>query len=484
MTTEEKRHHRERKLALWRERHGDPYATSAAVTHLPGQIEPAFAALEGTEVAVGGRLLALRVQGKVAFLDLGDITGRIQLFLRQGQMGEAFADIDLLDLGDLCWAKGKVMKTRTGAVSVEVEAIRMVAKGRQELPDKRHGLADDEARHRRRWVEMATGGNAAQDVATISRVLQAAREYWVNAGFLEVMTPILQPLPGGAHARPFATFHNALDIPLYLRVAPELYLKKLLVGGCPKVFEMGRLFRNEGISRKHNPEFLALEAYEAWGNLETMMAHTEAFLAALATAANGSTTVAVGAEEISLEGPYDRVDFREGLLERSGVDLDTLESLDDYRAAFAGKGMEWAPKTTIGQAQDKLYAAFLEPTLRQPTFVTTYPEAMSPLARRHPERPGWTERFELVVAGTELANAFTELNDPEDQRSRMEAQATALDAGDGEASPLDESFLDALEFGMPPAGGIGFGMDRILMLLLGRDSIRDVILFPLMRPKP
>lgn len=484
MTTEEKRQHRERKLAAWQERHGDPYASSPAVTHLPGQIEPEFAALEGKEVAVGGRVLALRVQGKVAFVDVGDITGRIQLFLRQGQMGDAFADVDLLDLGDIAWAEGTVMKTRAGQVSVDVKSLALVAKGRQELPDKMHGLESDEARHRRRWVEMATGGNAAADVAAISRVLQAARAYWAEAGFLEVMTPILQPLPGGAFARPFATHHNALDLPLYLRVAPELYLKKLLVGGCPKVFELGRLFRNEGLSRKHNPEFLGLEAYEAWGNLELMMAHSEAFLAAVAQAANGSTEVSVEGEAINLSGPYARVDFREGLLERSGIDLDTLATLEDYRAACAGKGLDWAPKTTIGQAQDKLYAHFVEPTLRQPTFVTTYPEAMSPLARRHPTRPGWTERFELVVAGTEVANSFTELNDPQDQRARMQAQAAQLAAGDSEASPLDETFLDALEFGMPPAGGIGFGMDRLLMLLLGRSSIRDVILFPLLRPKP
>lgn len=481
--TDDKLSHRLQKLAKWRERHGDPYSASPTVTHSPGEIEPSFAELEGETVAIGGRLLALRVQGKLAFADVGDVTGRVQLFMREATMGDSFADLGLLDLGDVVWAEGTVMRTRRGEVSVDPASVRLVAKGRQELPDKVHGLEDPEARQRRRWVEMATGGPMAEDVVALSRVWGEARAYWAEAGFLEVQTPILQPLPGGAYARPFATHHNALDLPLYLRVAPELYLKRLLVGGCPRVFEMGRLFRNEGVSRKHNPEFIGLEAYEAWGSMETAMAHAECFLERLAVAATGSAVVEREGVDLDFRGPYARVDFREAVIEGAGVDLDDLADEGAYRRVFAAKGLSWHEGTTIGRAQDKLYADFVEPRLVQPTFVTTYPEAMSPLARRDPERPGWTQRFELVVAGTEVANSFTELNDPDDQRSRLQAQARLAEAGDKEANPLDEDFLDALEFGMPPAGGIGFGMDRLIALLLGKETIRDVILFPLLRPK-
>ncbi|MBC8515200.1 lysine--tRNA ligase [bacterium] len=482
--SQEKREIREAKLASWRERHGDPYSQSLSISHLPGELLSSFEEIRGHLVSTGGRVLAMRKQGKLAFLDLGDLTGRIQLFFRANENPELFEDLDLIDLGDLLWVEGELLKTKRGQVSVGVDSFQLVAKGRIELPDKREGISDPETRLRLRWVDMATGGEIGEDIQAVSRILGAARAYWSGAGFMEVTTPLLHPVPGGAYARPFSTHHNALDLPLYLRVAPELYLKKLLVAGCPKLFEIGSNFRNEGLSRHHNPEFLSLEAYEAWGSLEGMMERTEGFLLALAQAGTGKNTLVRGGEHISLEAPFARVDLREELIQKAGVNLDDLEGLSAYEALFVKKGLPWHEGMTVGRAQDKLYSTFVESTLLEPTFVVGYPKEMSPLAREMPDRPGWVERFELVIARMEVANAFGELADPDEQRSRMEAQALDKEGGDGEAQPVDDSYLDALAFGMPPAGGIGFGLERLMMLLLDKETIRDVILFPLLRPKP
>ena len=478
----EKRQFREEKLKKWIEKYGDPYESSFSITHSPGEVKKDFQKLENKEVSSGGRILAFRKQGKLAFIDIGDITGRIQLFIRKNDL-ENFEDIELLDLGDIIFTKGKVMKTKVGEISIFVSDFSLVSKGRHELPDKMHGISDPETRQRKRWVDMSSGGDISKDIVFISKFFQKAREYWQSEGFLEVFTPMLHQIPGGAYARPFKTHHNALDLPLYLRIAPELYLKKLLVGGCPKVFEIGRNFRNEGISKKHNPEFFGLEAYEAWGSLDKMMDRTEEFIRFLCKELLGKSSFSWQGAEISTKEDFKRVDFRQALIDSIGVDLDDLSSIEDYRVVFKEHNLSWGDGMTIGRAQDKLYSEFIESKVENPTFVTGYPEEMSPLAKKIPGNEKWTERFELVIAGCEVANAFGELHDPDEQKKRMRNQESAKDSGDFEAQPIDDSYIEALEFGMPSAGGIGFGVERLLMMFLDKDSIRDVIVFPMLRPK-
>ncbi len=478
----EKRQFREGKLKKWIKKHGDPYEDSFSITHSPGDVKKDFQELENKEVSSGGRILAFRKQGKLAFIDIGDITGRIQLFFRKNDL-KHFEDIELLDLGDVIFAEGKVMKTKVGEISIFVSSFSLVAKGRHELPDKMHGISDPETRQRKRWVDMSSGGEISKDIVFISKFFQKAREYWQSEGFLEVFTPMLHQIPGGAYARPFKTHHNTLNLPLYLRIAPELYLKKLLVGGCPKVFEIGRNFRNEGISKKHNPEFFGLEAYEAWGSLEKMMDRTEEFIRFLCKELLGGNSFSWRGKNISVKENFQRVDFRKALIDAIDVDLDELNSLNGYKDVFKKNNLKWGEEMTIGRAQDKLYSEFIESKIENPTFVTSYPKEMSPLAKKIPGNRQWTQRFELVVAGCEIANAFGELHDPDEQRSRMENQQDAKDSGDFEAQPIDDSYIEALEFGMPSAGGIGFGVERLLMMFLNKDSIRDVIIFPMLKPK-
>tara|TARA_Y100000588_G_scaffold395324_1_gene523502 strand:- start:71140 stop:72591 length:1452 start_codon:yes stop_codon:yes gene_type:complete len=478
----EKREFREKKLKKWIEKYGDPYESSFSITNSPGEIKDNFESLENQSVSSGGRVLAFRKQGKLAFLDIGDITGRIQLFMRKNDL-ENFDDAELLDLGDIIFVQGKVMKTKVGEVSIFVSKFSLVSKGRHELPDKMHGISDPETRQRKRWVDMAIGGDIAKDVVFISRFFQKAREYWQSEGFLEVFTPMLHQIPGGAYARPFETHHNALDLSLYLRIAPELYLKKLLVGGCPKVFEIGRNFRNEGISKKHNPEFFGLEAYEAWGSFETMMSRSEEFIKFLAADLLKNDSFEWMGKKISLKGKFKRLDFRQALIDAVGIDIDSMSKLEDYKDVFKKHNLNWGNGMTVGRAQDKLYGEYIESKIVNPTFVTGYPKEMSPLAKSIPGSKNWTQRFELVIAGCEVANAFGELHDPDEQSRRMKNQQDAKDSGDLEAQPIDDSYIEALEFGMPSAGGIGFGVERLLMMFLNKDSIRDVILFPMLKPK-
>ena len=478
----EKRQFREEKLKKWIRKYGDPYENSFSITHFPGKIIEDFEKLENQTVSSGGRVLAFRKQGKLVFIDIGDITGKVQLFIRKNDL-ENFEDTELLDLGDIIFAEGKVMKTKVGEISIFVSSFSLVSKGRHELPDKMHGISDPETRQRKRWIDMASGGEISKDVVFISRFFQKAREYWQSEGFLEVFTPMLHQIPGGAYARPFKTHHNALDMPLYLRIAPELYLKKLLVGGCPRVFEIGRNFRNEGISKKHNPEFFGLEAYEAWGSLEKMMDRTEEFIRFLCKELLNKDSFSWNGKTISVKEDFKRVDFRQELINLIGVDLENLNSLEDYKNIFKKNNLSWGDGMTVGRAQDKLYSEFIESKIDNPTFVIGYPEEMSPLAKKIPQKEKWTQRFELVIAGCEVCNAFGELHDPDEQKRRMENQEDAKDSGDFEAQPIDDSYIEALEFGMPSAGGIGFGVERLLMMFLDKDSIRDVIIFPMLKPK-
>jgi lysyl-tRNA synthetase, class II len=425
---------------------------------------------------VAGRLHARRGQGRMAFLDLDDRSGRIQLQAKADVLGEArMARLLDLDLGDLIGVDGLAFRSRRGELSLRVEDFTVLAKSLRPPPDKFHGLHDVETRFRHRELDLIASEEARALFVTRARVVSAVRAYLDEQGFVEVETPILQPLYGGAMARPFTTHHNALDRDLYLRIATELYLKRLIVGGLERVYEIGKNFRNEGISYKHNPEFTVVEWYEAYADYEDVMRRFEELLPRVARAAEYEG-------EIDFTPPYRRVTLRDAIHEATGVDVLELRDRDALAQAIAAAGVEIPTEgLTWPELVDDLFSKVVEPTLVAPTFVVDYPKEISPLAKDHRSVPGLVERFEAFAGGMELANAFTELNDPDDQRARFEAQRRYADEGHAEAMPFDESFLLALEHGMAPTGGIGIGIDRLVMLLTDRHSIREVVLFPAMR---
>ena len=432
---------------------------------------------EETESAhrVAGRLAARRDTGRAAFLDLVDRSGRIQLMARVNELGqEGFDRLVGLDLGDLVGVDGTALRTRTGELSLRVTSFTLLAKSLRPPPDKHHGLSDIETRFRRRELDLIANEDTRELFVARARIISAVRRSLDEAGFVEVETPVLQPLYGGGHARPFTTHHNALDRDLYLRVATELYLKRAIVGGLERVYELGKDFRNEGISPKHNPEFTMVEWYEAYADYEDAAARLETVVSAAAAT--------VQAPAIDFKAPWRRITLRDGVLEHTGIDLAVLRSREALAGAIAqrGLGLETGGRTWAGLVDD-LLSKYLEPTLREPTFVFDYPLELSPFAKSHRSEPGLVERWEAYAGGIEIANAFSELNDPDEQRERFVAQREAAQAGDEEAQPYDEAFLAALEQGMPPTGGVGLGIDRLVMLLLGRDSIREVVLFPAMR---
>jgi len=443
-------------------------------------------------VSVAGRLVLRRVQGKVAFGTLSDATGRVQLFARSGlhgpnaESGETpdFEGFCRLSLGDWVGVTGVAMKTRRGELSVRVDHWVVLAPTRRQFPDKWHGLADPDLRYRQRYLDLFVTEESRLAFLMRSRTVSLMRRWLEDRGFVEVETPILHPVPGGAAARPFVTHHNALDLDLYLRIAPELYLKRLVVGGFERVFEIGRVFRNEGLSPRHNPEFTMLELYQAYADYTDLMALTESIMADLATEVCGTTKLTYEGRDLDLTPPWRRATLTELVEEHTGraVDLDT--PLDDLRAVAAGCGVaverSWGP----GKLLLEVYEKTTEARLWGPVFVCDYPEEVSPLARSHRSKPGYVERFEPIVAGRELGNAFTELTDPDEQRARFEAQAAERAGGDEEAMVVDEDYLRALEYGLPPTAGLGIGIDRLVMLLAGAANIRDVILFPTLRPEP
>ncbi len=437
----------------------------------------------GTEVVrVAGRLAARRGQGKVAFLDLDDRSGRIQLWASIDSLGEdAMAALMDLDLGDIVGVSGPVTRTRRGELSVAVDEVSLLAKSLRPPPDKHAGLKDPETRFRQRYLELMSDPEARAGFITRSRTIAAVRRFLDDRGFVEVETPTLQPIYGGAAARPFVTHHNALGRDLYLRIATELYLKRCIVGGLERVYELGKDFRNEGVSHKHNPEFTMVETYEAFADYRDVMAMLEQMVASAAREATGGTTVSWKGAEIDLAPPWRRLDFRDALAEASGVDVRVHGDESSLRAAMRGAGLEAPDGIPWGKLVDGLLTQALEPTLIQPTILYDYPLELSPFAKRHPDDPSIVERFEAFAGGMEIANAFTELNDPDDQRERFAMASADRDAGDDEAQPMDEEFLAALEHGMPPTGGLGLGIDRLVMLLTDRHSIREVILFPAMR---
>ncbi|HEX7024421.1 MAG TPA: lysine--tRNA ligase [Gemmatimonadales bacterium] len=450
---------------------------------------------EGPMVAVAGRISALRVQGKTMFAHLEDPSGKIQLYLRQDTLGEAWEAAGLLDLDDHVGVTGTLFRTRTGEVTVRALVVQLLAKSLRPLPRGKTrqtdtgaetfgGLADPEVRYRQRYADLAVHPDVRRVFETRARAIRFCRQFLDERGFLEVETPILQPLYGGATARPFVTRHNALDMPLYLRIADELYLKRLIVGGFERVYEIGHDFRNEGMDRTHNPEFTMLECYQAYADYTDIMALTEAMVSGVVQDCTGGPGVTVDGRALDFTPPFRRMTFVEGIRERAGLDVRTAPE-PEMRDALAGLGVSRDESDSMsgGKLVDELFKAAVEPHLIQPTFVTDYPKALSPLARIHRGDAALTERFELFVNGREIANAFSELNDPDEQRARFEDQARQRAAGDEEAQPFDADYVRALEYGMPPTGGLGVGMDRLVMLITGQPSIRDVILFPAMRPE-
>ena len=436
------------------------------------------------EVRVAGRLGSLRRQGKkVAFADLDDMTARIQLYLKSDDLGDDFAVADLLDRGDVVGVRGDVFTTKTGETTIHARSLAVLAKALRPLPEKFHGLTDPETRYRRRYVDLMVNRPVLDTMVARSRILAAARRFLDERGYVEVETPTLLSVAGGANARPFVTHSNALDLPLQMRIATELNLKRCIVGGIEKVYELGRIFRNEGIDRTHNPEFTMLELYEAYTDVEGMMRLTEDLILHLADVAGVRGTHEWNGEQIRLDGPFERIAFLDALAKWGSLAREDILAEDRARAAAARLKIDLHKGASHGHVIDKIFEKVVEPHLIDPTFVTEQPVVLSPLAKRKPGDADLVERFELFIAHMEAANAFTELNDPDDQRERFSAQARERAAGDPEAPEPDWDYVQALEYGMPPTGGIGYGIDRIIMLLTGETSIRDVLLFPLQKPE-
>ena len=434
------------------------------------------------DLALAGRIMSMRVMGRAAFLDLRDGTGTIQALLRQDLLGEGYNLLKDLDLGDHLGVIGPVIRSRTGQVTIEAHQIIPLAKGMRPLPEKWHGLRDVEIRYRQRYLDLMANPEVMDTFAQRSRIINCVRAFLDRRGFLEVDTPVLVPVAGGAHARPFLTHHHALDQQLYLRIATELYLKRLIVGGFDKVYELGRVFRNEGIDQDHNPEFTLLESYEAYADYNDVMEMVEAMVSEVAQEVRGTMQLPLHGQVIDFTPPWQRVQLREELLHHSGIDIDAHSDDASLALRVIDLGLEVRPEESRGRVIEKLVSTFLEPRLVQPTFVLDYPEVMSPLAKAKPDTPRYVERFEAFAGGMEIANAYTELNDPAVQRERFEVQEQIRQLfQDEELDRKDADFLLALEYGMPPTGGLGMGIDRLVMLLTGQPTIRDVVLFPQMR---
>jgi lysyl-tRNA synthetase class 2 len=490
--SEQERKARAERLAALRARGVAPYPARSGPVERIATVRAAHdakdaAALEreAPRTAVAGRILAARSFGRLRFLRLVEDGAQIQASVRQQEMDpETFAFAQELDVGDFVRVAGPVWRTRTGELTVDAREVTLLAKSLRPLPEKWHGLQDVEARFRQRYLDLLVNPRAREIAFARSRMITSMRAFLDARGFLEVETPILQPLYGGAHARPFTTHHNQLGQDLYLRISDELYLKRLVIGGLDRVYEIGRNFRNEGVSRKHNPEFTMMECYQAYADYEDMMALAEALVKHVAREVAGGMRLLFQGQEIDLGVPFARRTLRDALREASGVDIAVARDLKALRAAAHERGLDPGDAPTWGVLVDELFSHHVEPELVQPTFITHHPVDLSPLAKASAEDPQLAERFELFVAGMEIANAFSELNDPEVQRERFEAQQRAARQGDEEAHPMDEDYLRALEHGMPPTGGLGVGIGRLAMVLADAPSLREVKLFPHMRPEP
>ncbi len=454
------------------------------VTHHTQDIRDNFDALEGKPVSVAGRLMSKRGMGKVSFCDLQDRAGRIQLYARKDEMDDAaYDEFKKYDIGDIVGVKGEVFRTQRGEMSVRCKEITLLAKSLQPLPEKFHGLQDKEIRYRQRYVDLIVNPESKRSFEIRSRFVSFLRRYLDGLGFMEVETPVLSPIAGGANARPFITHHNALDIDMYMRIATELHLKRLIVGGMERVYEVGRIFRNEGMDTKHNPEFTTIEFYEAYTDIHGMMDLTEGLFRHLAKTVSGSEILPYGEVEIDMSRPFARITMTDAVKQYAGVDFNEVKSRDEAAALAKEHGITVEAKHERGDILSLFFEEYCEKHLVQPTFVLQHPVEISPLTKRDPEHPELTQRFELFINGSEYANAYSELNDPIDQRLRFENQMKLREMGDLEASEMDEDFLMAVEYGMPPTGGCGIGIDRLVMLLTDSASIRDVLLFPTMKPE-
>ena len=477
------------KLETLRNEGINPFPSGFKVEHTIAQIQAAVVqneadALDGMRFTTAGRMMAVNSFGKSAFVRFRDRSGQMQAYIRKDKVGpDAYAIFKRLDIGDFVGLTGTLFQTRTGEWTLLATEVTLLSKALRPLPEKFHGLKDPEKRYRQRYVDLIMNADVRRIFITRSKIIQAIRQFFLRHDFLEVETPMMQPIAGGAEAAPFVTHHNALNMDLYLRIAPELYLKRLVVGGFERVFEINRNFRNEGISTQHNPEFTMLEFYQAYATYHDLMALTESLFADLATDILGSDTLVYQGQTVQLKGTWRRMTMTESLQQLGGVDpglLSDRQGLIDFASA---KGVQLTKTRSVGKIITKLFEALVEPQLIQPTFITGYPVEVSPLSRRSDTEPGLTERFELFIAGFEIANGFSELNDPEDQRGRFLEQVQDRQEGNEEAHLMDEDYIEALEYGMPPTAGEGIGIDRLAMLLTDSPSIREVILFPHMKPK-
>jgi lysyl-tRNA synthetase class 2 len=477
--------HRIDKLKKLKEKNINPYPYSFKRTHTSVEIIGNFEKLESeqAEVKTAGRIVSLRLHGKSLFAHLKDGDGKIQIYVKADEVGkEKFELFDLFDIGDFLGVTGKVFKTKTGEITIRVDDFVLLSKSMLPLPEKWHGLQDKELRYRQRYVDLIVNEEVKSVFIFRTHLIKALRQFLDDRGFVEVETPILQPLYGGAFARPFVTHHNALDVDLYLRIADELYLKRLIVGGFEKVYEISKSFRNEGMDRNHNPEFTMLELYQAYADYNDIMELYENLLNYSAKQVLGSNQFEFEGNQIDLTPPFKRIPMLESIREYAQVDLSDKND-EEIRKIASGLNVKENLNRPKGKLIEAIFEVQVQPKLIQPTFVTDYPVEMSPLAKYHREKPGLTERFELFIGGCEMGNAFSELNDPQDQRERFRQQAELAKRGDEEAQVLDEDFIRALEYGMPPTGGLGFGVDRLVMILTNTRSIRDVIFFPQMRPE-
>lgn len=476
---------RREKLEKIRELGFAPYGQKFEWTHHTTDIITNAKELEEKETSVklSGRLMLIRGHGKTAFAVLRDEKGDIQVYFRKDTLSEKeWALFKLVDMGDIVGVEGPVFVTHTGEVTVRVLHFTMLSKALRPLPEKFHGLTDIEQRYRQRYLDLIVNPDVKKTFIARAKMLQTIRNWYTDHGFLEVETPVLQPLYGGANAKPFTTHFNALDLTMYMRIAPELYLKRLLVGGCDRVFEITRNFRNEGMDTRHNPEFTAMESYQSYGDIEDVIYQTEQIVEACALAVYGSTKFTYEDTEIDVKAPWPRMTMAEAVKKYTGEDFDACETVEDARAICDKLKVEYHPYDGIGKMLAEAFDACVEEHLIQPVHITAHPVEVSPLSKADPEHPSYTLRFESYIYGRELANGFSELNDPLDQRARFEMQVEERKRGDDEAHPIDEDFLTALEYGMPPAGGLGIGLDRLFMLMTNSSSIRDVILFPTMKP--
>lgn len=462
----------------------DPFEiTTYDRTATAGAIRADYDVYADKDVSVAGRLMSKRVMGKASFGHIADSDGELQLYFSRDDMGvEAYREFKKLDVGDIIGVKGKVFRTKTGEITVHVAEYTLLVKSLLPLPEKYHGLKDPELRYRQRYVDLIANPGVKEIFIKRSKIVSAIREYLDGEGFYEVETPVLNTLAGGANARPFITHHNTLDVDMYLRIATELYLKRCIVGGFEKVYEVGRIFRNEGMDPKHNPEFTTVEVYQAYTDYNGMMDLTENLIRHCAMKACGTLDITYQGEKISFEGPWERLTMSDAVKRYTGLDFDK-EDLAELIKKANGMGLELSADTTWGNALYQVFDNFVEEKLTGPVFVTDYPVEVSPLAKKKKSDPRLTERFELFIACREMANAFSELNDPLDQRERFAAQMAAKAKGDEEAQPYDEDFVNALEYGMPPTGGMGLGVDRLVMLLTDSYTIREVLLFPTMKPR-